>query len=94
MTEPHRYRRRVPQVEAVLFNGDNASAVASWCGGRTDSRDIDGLPTPHVLLGGSIHPAKPGDYVVRTEIPGDGYRYFPMPANLFEYSYEPVESSQ
>ena len=83
MTGPGRYRRRAQPIEAMRFTGDNAEEVIAWCGGSLDAQQ-------HLHLDGSIHSAQPGDYILREDIPGDGYRYFPMPSAMFEHSYEEV----
>lgn len=76
------YRRRVAPIEAKLYDGSNAEEILAWCGGHTQGSSI--------VLDGSIHAAHPGDYIIRTEIPGDGSRYFPMPSAMFEHSYEEI----
>jgi hypothetical protein len=76
------YRRRTAPIEAMLYD-DNADEVIAWCGGH-----IIGEGKLH--LDGSIHPAQPGDYIIRVNVPGDGSRYFPMPTAMFEHSYEEI----
>lgn len=76
------YRRRVAPIEAMLYDG-NADEVIAWCGGHIVGEDA-------LHLDGSIHPARPGDYVVRVDVPGDGFRYFPMPTQMFEHAYEEI----
>lgn len=87
----HRYRRRLPECDAILYTGDNAPEVAQWCAGRAEPRERGEETVVLILLGHSIVPAKPGDYVVREQVPGDFARFYPIPAHLFEYTHERVE---
>jgi hypothetical protein len=84
VSKPGRYRRKTQTIEAMQFDPDDPDAVAGWCGGRIDT--LAGKTV--ITLNGSIHPAQPGDYIIRTDIPEDGSRYFPMPKGMFEHSYE------
>jgi hypothetical protein len=66
-----RYRRRLPECNAIFYDGTNGEEVAAWCGGRTERVDEGGETVVLVLVGSSVHPVRPGWYVVEEHVPGD-----------------------
>lgn len=90
MSRPQRYRRRLPECEAILYTGDNAAEVAEWCGGRAEPQKRGEETVVLVLMGQSIMPARPGDYVVKEAVPREFPRFYPIKGELFEYTHERI----
>jgi hypothetical protein len=86
--QPRRYRRRLPEVEALLYDGNNPAQVAVWCGGRVDTRD--GVTVILVPVGHTTLAARPGDYIVRQPFADGSVYHYPTPAAIFEFCHEPT----
>lgn len=49
--QPHRYRRRPTEIEAMFFNGHNADLISQWCG---EYRTDDSEPRPVFEFPGAV----------------------------------------
>jgi hypothetical protein len=80
--------RKEPWLTAWLVTDENLDAVAAWCGGRVDGRDIDrpevAVPLEDDQYGAAADWAEPGQYVVR----GVTGKYFVVDAERFDQDYE------
>lgn len=88
---PTRFRRRLPEVDAVILTPNNADAVAAWCGGRLVTRDVDGVEEQQLMIPGSAIPASLGMFVVREAEMSGRWRYYPIKAEVFGFAYEQVD---
>lgn len=82
--EPKRYRKKPVQVEAILVTKENALDVLKWSGGKYTC--LDGRPKIETLEG--IMNANFGDYVIK----GVNGEFYPCKPDIFEKTYELVES--
>lgn len=86
---PVQIRLRVaPRLQAMLVTGENLDAVAAWCRGRVEGRDIDrpevAVPLEDDHYGSAADWAEPGQYVVQ----GVTGKFFVVDAERFERDYE------
>jgi hypothetical protein len=84
---PVRYRKRPPEITAVLVTGDNATDVAAWCGGHVDR---DGRSV-RVVVHQSVIPVRVGDYVIRDQDHTGRVSYYPMRGDILAHCYEPLD---
>jgi hypothetical protein len=84
-----RWQRRPPEVDAALVTEDNADQVAAWCGGSV--REEDGQTVVH--LPQSVVPARVGDYVARSVLPGGLGPPYTVRAEVHEWAFRPAVSS-
>ncbi len=97
MTEPKQYRKKPVVIEAMHFTRGSTPGVgyeiAQWCGGRfntdvkpsdyTDVRYSISIPTLEGVM-----TADEGDYVIK----GVAGEFYPCKPDIFEATYEAVES--
>lgn len=87
-----RYRKKPVEVEAVqLTNNTTPDKVAYWCGGRVvphPEKNYTGGPLVIEIdtLEGTMR-AEPGDWIIK----GVAGEFYPIKAEIFEETYEPVE---
>ena len=86
-----RYRKRPVEVDAVQFTGFNIEEIAEFTG-ETPPHQSLALAGETALykittLEGKLF-ASPGDWVIR----GVQGEYYPCKPDIFEATYEPVES--
>jgi hypothetical protein len=75
-----RYRRRPPEVEAMLYDGTNGDVVALWAGGAVVD---DELRLPQT----KIQP-QAGEYVVRSVLAGGLGPAYTVKPEIFRWAWE------
>lgn len=83
------YRKKPVVVEAVLYTGENAEAVAKWCSGEVatdrvteEDHDVTTYVRIRTLEGAML--AAPGDYVIK----GVKGEFYPCKPDIFNATYE------
>lgn len=88
-----KYRKKPVVVEAEQFDGTagSASRLAEWCGGEALTQIAGSMETECVVietLEGEMR-AQPGDYIIQ----GIQGEFYPCKPDIFEATYERVEST-
>lgn len=89
---PQRWRKKPVVIEAILFDGSEASqsAIVNWTDGRAEG--WFGRPDRYFLTIRTAEgemTANPGDYVIK----GVHGEFYPCKPDIFEATYEPAESA-
>lgn len=91
MSAPQKYRRKPTEITAVLYAADEsnqgeiiAANYGLW-GGAGGRGELIGMTTIH----GDRAYARPGDWIASEPESG---RFYPIKPDVFEATYEPVET--
>lgn len=85
--EPKRYRKKPVQIEAIRYDHTNAELLREWSDGAVgyEHRTTGGINVN--TLEGPIW-ARVGDYIIK----GVAGEFYPCKPDIFEKTYELVES--
>lgn len=83
----NKYRKKPVVIEAIIFDGNNHDEIAFFCNKWSSSNDKGEL-TIRTLEG--QHIASIGDYIIK----GVKGEFYPCKPDIFELTYEKVESSR
>lgn len=94
---PTRFRKKPVVIDALQFDGYNSDQIITFMGGeRVAEAEVKMLSGPgrgmhevlviHTIEGGMT--ASPGDWVIR----GVRGEYYPCKPDVFDQTYEPVDS--
>jgi hypothetical protein len=86
-----KFRKKPVVIEAVRFDRTNGGPAAKWCGGRnrveskpsdpTDVAEWIDIPTLEGVMRANL-----GDWIIK----GVKGEFYPIKADIFEATYEPV----
>lgn len=86
MHPARRYRRRPPEVDAVIVSEDRADEAAVWAGGIVEY--LAGHPVIQLPNNTTAHV---GDYLCRSVLPNGLGPAYAMRRQIFEFVYQPSQ---
>jgi hypothetical protein len=85
MTEPARFRKKPIVIEAMQYDGRNATKIGLWANAPEWEDDFLGSTFRIVTLEGPMI-ARVGDWIIR----GIEGEFYPCKPGIFEATYEPA----
>ena len=82
-----KYRKKPVVIEAIQFNGRNSADIHEFCGDKV--REPVGKDYLEIETLEGVHIASPGDYIIK----GIKGEFYPCKPDIFEMTYEKVESN-
>jgi len=84
-----KFRKKPVVIEAFLYDGENADAIADWmfANGAENLSGAEG-PDPHLVITTleGDHRAEPGDWIIK----GVEDEFYPCKPQIFDATYEPA----
>ena len=81
-----KYRRKPQEIEAVQYK-EYGKLVKGMCNSRSCYTSGNNQPHVHTIHNNQIVLLEVGDFIIPEP---DGEHYYPVKANIFHASYEPV----
>ena len=81
-----KFRKKPVEVEAVQWTGENLFEICNFCPPVAGERQVDGIIVIPTLEGKMI--STPGDWIIK----GVAGEFYPCKPDIFEQTYEKVES--